>query len=97
MFLIENECKTPNECLTFIFYQKYFYDKISTWLYMPVLHTLGRKKIFIVIKISWFMYFRLAFFSFEKPIFGLSFRLTVAATRQDWKSLEGHFVRAFEM
>ena len=29
IFLIENECKTPIGCLTFIFYQKYFYDKID--------------------------------------------------------------------
>ena len=30
MFLIENECKAPvGCCLTFIFYQQYFYDKID--------------------------------------------------------------------
>ena len=25
IFLIEDECKTPNGCLTFVFYQKYFF------------------------------------------------------------------------
>ena len=29
MSLIENEYKTPYEGLTFIFYQKYFYDKMD--------------------------------------------------------------------
>ena len=27
--MIENECKAPYGCLTFIFYEKYFYDKID--------------------------------------------------------------------
>ena len=29
MFLIEKECKTPYGCLTFIFYQNCFYDKMD--------------------------------------------------------------------
>ena len=33
IFSIENECKTPNRSLTFIFYQKYFYDKVDLRLY----------------------------------------------------------------
>ena len=32
MFFMENECKTPVECLTFIFYEKYFYDKTNLGL-----------------------------------------------------------------
>ena len=32
MFLIENECKIPYGSLTFIFYQKYFYDKMDLQL-----------------------------------------------------------------
>ena len=33
IFLIESECKTPIGCLTFIFYQKYFYDKMDLRLF----------------------------------------------------------------
>ena len=33
IFLIENECRTPKGCLTFIFYQKYFYDKMDFRLF----------------------------------------------------------------
>ena len=29
MYLIETEYKTPYKCFTFIFYQKYFYDKMD--------------------------------------------------------------------
>ena len=32
IFLIEYECKTPYGCLTFILYQKYFYDKTDVRL-----------------------------------------------------------------
>ena len=33
IFLVENECKTPIGYLTFIFYQKYFYDKTDLRLF----------------------------------------------------------------
>ena len=33
IFLIENECKTPLGCLTFIFYQKYFSDTMDLTLF----------------------------------------------------------------
>ena len=32
-FLVENECKTPIGCVTFIFYQKYFFDKMGLQLF----------------------------------------------------------------
>ena len=34
MFLIEKECKTPYGCLTFIFYQNCFYDKMELRLFI---------------------------------------------------------------
>ena len=33
-FLIENECKTPTACLKFIFYYKYFYDKMNLKIFI---------------------------------------------------------------
>ena len=39
-----NECKIPIGCLTFIFYQKYFYDKIDLRLfYFDVMKSMGNQ------------------------------------------------------